>query len=193
MGGQCAVLDFSEHAILQTKSLAKQRGVEIECVRGDAQRMPFADGSFDVVFSQGLIEHYEPPDALIKEQIRVVKPGGFVLIDVPQLVSLQAVVKKAMMEMGKWPFGWERNYTEGQLKQLLEQFDLEFIKSYGYGVLPFVGLGIRTRINKALGKIQDTTPPTFDNTTMPHSNPLQNSWIARHLMNNIGVVGRKAA
>ena len=44
---------------------------------GDAFALPFADGTFDVVFHQGLLEHFRNPDDLIAENARVLKPGGY--------------------------------------------------------------------------------------------------------------------
>src|SRR5690606_2213272 len=45
-------------------------------VEGDARALPFADGSFDVVVSIGLLEHFEDPRVPLAEPIRVRRPGG---------------------------------------------------------------------------------------------------------------------
>lgn len=42
----------------------------------DACRLPFADGSFDVVVSFETIEHVAKPERLLQEIVRVLKPGG---------------------------------------------------------------------------------------------------------------------
>lgn len=58
----------------------------ITTVRGDIERMPFADASFDVVFSEGVIEHWvERPArlAVMREMIRVLRPGGRLVLFVP--------------------------------------------------------------------------------------------------------------
>lgn len=38
--------------------------------------IPFGDETFDVVFSRYVLEHIDPPQALLKEINRVLKPGG---------------------------------------------------------------------------------------------------------------------
>lgn len=48
----------------------------------DAQRLPFADGSFDVVISQGAIHYVERKDALIEEVWRVLSANGEALLHV---------------------------------------------------------------------------------------------------------------
>ncbi|AZH24450.1 methyltransferase domain-containing protein [Haloplanus aerogenes] len=48
--------------------------------RGDAERLPFADDSFDAVWSSGSIEYWPNPVDALAEFRRVVKPGGSVLV-----------------------------------------------------------------------------------------------------------------
>jgi 2-polyprenyl-6-hydroxyphenyl methylase/3-demethylubiquinone-9 3-methyltransferase len=43
---------------------------------GQAERLPFADGSFDVVCAMDFLEHVERPAAVVAEVARVLKPGG---------------------------------------------------------------------------------------------------------------------
>ena len=43
----------------------------------DGIQLPFGDGTFDIVFTQQVMEHVRHPDALIAEVQRVLKPGGF--------------------------------------------------------------------------------------------------------------------
>jgi SAM-dependent methyltransferase len=47
--------------------------------RGDATRLPFADGTFDRVHCSWLLEHVPAPVAVLREVRRVLKPGGFCL------------------------------------------------------------------------------------------------------------------
>lgn len=45
--------------------------------QGDATRLPFPDGSFDLVFARYLLLHIPEPDMVIREMFRVIRPGGW--------------------------------------------------------------------------------------------------------------------
>ncbi len=42
--------------------------------------LPFADGAFDVAYSSNVLEHVPEPWAMADEMVRVVRPGGLVVI-----------------------------------------------------------------------------------------------------------------
>lgn len=54
-------------------------------VVGDVQRLPFRDGSVDLVFATGLFEHVEDERAVIGEIRRVLRTGGVVHVEIPFL------------------------------------------------------------------------------------------------------------
>ena len=52
-------------------------------VQGDATRLPFKAGSFDIVASLDVLEHLDDPEASLEEMNRVCRPGGMAVITVP--------------------------------------------------------------------------------------------------------------
>jgi SAM-dependent methyltransferase len=52
-------------------------------VRGLAEALPFADGSFDTVLATEILEHTTDAEASTREIRRVLRPGGHVLVTVP--------------------------------------------------------------------------------------------------------------
>ena len=55
--------------------------------------LPFADASFDYVFSIEGLEHFENPWTFTKELCRVLKPGGRLFISTPNTFSVDARLK----------------------------------------------------------------------------------------------------
>jgi SAM-dependent methyltransferase len=119
-GAATVGIDISPSAI----QLIKRESSVIDLVCADARALPFSDCSFDVVFHQGVLEHFKEPFPLLLEQRRVLKEGGALLVDVPQRYQLYTLMKRKRMRDGTWPFGWETEYSYLELKRLLE--DLGF-------------------------------------------------------------------
>ena len=62
-------------------SVARHKlGEGVELVQGDAERLPFADGDFDVVLCCDSFHHYPNPAAVIAEVSRVLEFGGVFLL-----------------------------------------------------------------------------------------------------------------
>lgn len=59
--------------------VARAHGVQV--VRGDAQRLPFADGVADVVVAGEVLEHVPDLAAAVGEACRVLRPGGTLVVD----------------------------------------------------------------------------------------------------------------
>lgn len=68
---------------------AKDRGLDVR--EGDATALPFDDASFDVVYAFKVLAHVPDVDRAIAEMVRVVRPGGHVLVEVYNRHSLRWV------------------------------------------------------------------------------------------------------
>jgi ubiquinone/menaquinone biosynthesis C-methylase UbiE len=62
-----------------TLDLWKERPI----IQGSAESLPFADNSFDVVYSSHVLEHVESETKALNEMKRVLKPGGVLIIGMP--------------------------------------------------------------------------------------------------------------
>src|SRR5438094_4832154 len=72
-------IDLAEPMIRQARELcgSDQFGV------GDIEHLPFADNSFDVVVSLGVIEYLESDEQALREIRRVLRPGGRAVVAIP--------------------------------------------------------------------------------------------------------------
>lgn len=78
LDGRYVGLDFPHHHITYAKKRFDDSDapLEVRFVRGDGERLPFADATFDVVVMSEVIEHLLRPERAVWEIARVLKPGG---------------------------------------------------------------------------------------------------------------------
>jgi len=89
-------------------------------IQGDAERLPIADNSYDLVTALGLMEHVDSDRNFIKEVRRVLKPDGHALI-----------LTSAYMFLWGAHDGFahhKRRYTQNTLKSLLRESGFEIVK-----------------------------------------------------------------
>ncbi len=138
-GARAVGVDYAGGALEIGRRLRGAAGPEasggsIELVQGDAMELPFEPRSFDLVYSAGVLEHFREPERVLQEQHRVLKPGGWLIVQVPQKYTLYTVIKQALIGVGRWPYGgWETQYSAGELERLVESGGFEARRLYGYG------------------------------------------------------------
>jgi demethylmenaquinone methyltransferase/2-methoxy-6-polyprenyl-1,4-benzoquinol methylase len=73
----CTVVGIDQSAEMLAAARARFAGDErVELIEGEAERLPFADQSFDALTFTYLLRYVENPAATVAELARVVKPGG---------------------------------------------------------------------------------------------------------------------
>jgi SAM-dependent methyltransferase len=125
----------------------------IPYISADAQRLAFADATFDIVAMHAVLEHVPDPERALRECLRVLRRGGRLVVVGPHLLSigicLRVVVKetlKALLSGGRWakrgprtpfhPFGntlpetywFLAHHTRQTLKKLMGEFPVKFLR-----------------------------------------------------------------
>ena len=76
-GASPVAMDLSGGQLAQAIELNSSTGVDVPLVQADAQRLPFADGSFDLACSAyGALPFVADSAAVMREVARVLRPGG---------------------------------------------------------------------------------------------------------------------
>jgi 2-polyprenyl-3-methyl-5-hydroxy-6-metoxy-1,4-benzoquinol methylase len=81
-------LDYSERGIEWSRRLFQTLGLHADLRCEDVWASTFEPGSFDVVFSSGLIEHFKDPRGIVRVHVSLLKRGGRALIVVPNYGGL---------------------------------------------------------------------------------------------------------
>ncbi len=81
LGHRVTAVDFSEEMVKQAVTRCSREGYEIKALQMDAQKLSFADESFDAVVSRNMIWALDHPDRGYAEIFRVLRPGGVLILE----------------------------------------------------------------------------------------------------------------
>jgi SAM-dependent methyltransferase len=75
---------FEAHGVdVSAPNIERARQVSPRCQLYDGKQLPFADGFFASAGALNVLEHVEEPEAFVRELVRVVEPGGKVVLSSP--------------------------------------------------------------------------------------------------------------
>lgn len=83
--GRVVGVEYSAEQLVKVTA----RGENLEFLQGDAHSLPFADSTFDLVYSRYLLEHVNRPIVALREMHRVLKPGGRVCVQENDIAVFQ--------------------------------------------------------------------------------------------------------
>jgi len=75
-GARPVAMDLSERQLAHARRVVAEAGVHVPLVHGSAERAPFADASFDVVFCDHGATSFARPERTVAEAARLLRPGG---------------------------------------------------------------------------------------------------------------------
>jgi ubiquinone/menaquinone biosynthesis C-methylase UbiE len=197
LGAEVVQLDYVESSLAIIRTLSRQEGIRVHIVQGDAFSLPFPDSTFDVVFHQGLLEHFREEDAgnLLSENVRVLKQGGFLLVDVPQRYHIYTIIKHVLIFFHRWFAGWEREFSVRELEQVLRGHGLTLVQSYGDWMYPSLFYRMIRELLKKVGVKLPMYPQVGGVLTRLRTRireQVSHRKLALYTSISIGVIGRKA-
>jgi SAM-dependent methyltransferase len=113
-------IDPSFEAIVAARRIARQVGAPSQYVVADARRLPFADASFDVVFSYGVLQHFSKRDVAgaVREIARVVEPEGYSWVQMPDAYGARNLYQLARRRFREGSAFEVRYWTPDQLRRV---------------------------------------------------------------------------
>ncbi len=168
-GRRVVGLDFAQKAL---KNLSKRQN-HLDLCAGDVSRLPFADETFDLYYSGGVVEHFEGgAEKSLQEARRVLKKDGFLLMSVPYYSPLRRIlspIKKAQWRKISKPEIDEKEalagkkffqyaYRTGEFEKMLAEANLRVVEKQGYAVvwglydIPLLNPGGQSEFSKVSDK-----------------------------------------
>ena len=143
-GTGCDLLQFAKHGAHavgiditpEHLRLARVRVGSLAAIgQAEATSLPFADGSFDYVYSHGVLHHIDRPQLVVDEIFRILRPGGSFNIHVYALFSYFTLLR--VLQHGRdWKLWIENSrdpvhidfYTAKKLRRLFAPSTLNIRK-----------------------------------------------------------------
>lgn len=118
--------DFSWRGCLLLKANLSLQGIDGGVACEDLFHSSLAPESFDLVYSNGLIEHFDDTAAVVAEHLRLIKPGGKLVLAVPNLEGVQGRIF-AKLAPPLWQL--HRTFSARELAETLSGLGLQEIRS----------------------------------------------------------------
>jgi len=126
LGHRCTGVDLSQEMLRQAQKKARQARLKIDFYGGDAENLPFKECSFDVVINRHLLWTLPRPETALRDWVRVLKPGGkLIIIDgrwvAPNIFTkVKRLVGNCLIALAERrnPCKWKGRYGKEIQKQL---------------------------------------------------------------------------
>ena len=86
-GGDCFGIEPDPIKVDVARDRLDDAHVSMKIMRGVGEDLPFSDAAFDLVVSFQVLEHTRIPERVLRETVRVLKPGGYIHFVVPNYNS----------------------------------------------------------------------------------------------------------
>jgi len=90
LGASVAGLDYSKNGMKFADELFKTLSIQGDLRCEDIFNNSFEPHSFDIVYSCGFIEHFADPRQIVRQHVKLLRPGGKALITIPNLTGWYA-------------------------------------------------------------------------------------------------------
>lgn len=121
---------------------------ELPVSAAESEKLPAADGSLDIVMSFDVLEHIPDSDAHLREVNRVLKPGGYYLLQTPNKWTNTVFETFRWKSFSAWKVQHCSLHSFGELRRRCEKHGFS-VKFYD---IPLVNDFFRFKVEAYLGK-----------------------------------------
>src|SRR5215470_20538 len=136
--GEAEGVDISEDAL----AFCRERGLD-KVKLGAGEKLPYDDGTFDLVTALDVVEHLDDDLAGLREMHRVLRPGGRVLLFVPTFMFLWGLQDDVSNH--------RRRYRLPELRRVLEQAGFEIERTTYANITFFLPILLMRKLMRVTG------------------------------------------
>jgi SAM-dependent methyltransferase len=136
-----SAIDVSEEVCARARGRLRGAGREIAVARADATRLPFADGTFDIVFSCSTLDHFGERESLhagLREAARVLRAGGDLVLVLDNPRALFYPLVRRLERRGRIGFRLGETLAASETRAALADLGLEVVEQRGLYRVPRV-------------------------------------------------------
>jgi SAM-dependent methyltransferase len=139
-GARTFGLDVSNTVVTRAVSSLRENHFSPGLVQADVRRIPFADATFDFVYTMGTIEHIDEYETALSEIHRVLKEGGLAIVGVPHKwnIFLRPLLVSILEMFHKYPYSPEKSFSAGEMRRAVEKTG--FLARRRTGILAIPGI-----------------------------------------------------
>jgi len=134
-------LDYAERGVEMTKKNLEKVNIPTIVYQADLFNNSIKKEEYDVVFSAGFIEHFDNPTLAIKKHLELLKKGGYLIIEIPNLRGFnyffQKLASKSVLEMHNTEIMNVTFFEELSEEFDVERIDINYVGKINFGI--FVG------------------------------------------------------
>jgi SAM-dependent methyltransferase len=137
---------------------SRDRPPTLDLVQADLFRLPFAHGTFDLVYNSGVIEHFDDErlEAALRSMTAAARPGRQVLAVVPNAACLwYRWAKTWLIKRGRWRFGHERHMSAAAMRRVARRVGLERVRTRALLLFPPACDGYRLLYPRWIRRVLD--------------------------------------
>jgi SAM-dependent methyltransferase len=101
VGRSIVGVDIAARWLVVARRRLTDHGLVVPLTVAEAERLPWPDGTFDTVVADSLLEHLDDPVRALREWVRVLRPGGQLVLWSPNRFTLATDP-----HLGLWGVGW---------------------------------------------------------------------------------------
>lgn len=134
-GSEIYGIDVSSDLVENANKLASSLQLQnVRFKKDNIFDLSFPDNHFDVVFNEGVIEHFRNHEDAFREMYRVTKNKGTIIVGVPNWYNFPHTIRKWCIDKlnGEYEYGYEKSFKHNELIELFRRYDLQNIEMTGY-------------------------------------------------------------